>query len=138
MTTEFVICVPLPNLEIYYTDHKADWGRKPENLFKFSPDDAYSLAGDKTPGEVYQLGAYHLSKEEEPGEEYKFFVHLTEGQSFPEIRDAIERAGYRVTGSGSPDPETSQRRMWFYDPRKPTRGEGVWINNVWPSYHGGR
>lgn len=117
MVTEIILGIAIPSLEIFYTDHEAKWRRDPKNLLTFRME-----------------GAYHLVRKEgfPSGEEYKFFVHLEE-QDFAEVRDAIEQAGYVVTGSGDVDPESDRRRLWFYDPKRPTRREGFGINNVWPT-----
>ncbi len=117
MITEINLGIAVPDLEIFYTDFAAGWQRNPDNLFTFRAE-----------------GVYHLVRKEgfPSGEEYKFFIHLEEEQDFVELRDAVGEAGYVVTGSGDIDPKSGRRRLWFYDPKRPTRDEGIRTNNVWP------
>jgi hypothetical protein len=64
------------------------------------------------------------------GGPYKFFVLLAPGQGYEEVREIIEKAGYAVTGNGDHDSQSGRRKLWFFDPHKPTQGEGVWTMNV--------
>lgn len=102
----------MEGLEVYLVDGSVIWNRHQSRLFR-ADGEVYTLALPATTGE------------------FKCFVHVKVGQGPTEVRRALERAGFIITGIGDVDPQSGQPRLWFLIPGVETTGESVWTNMVW-------
>jgi hypothetical protein len=100
-----VLNIPVPELQIYLTGETWDW-RRSSPLKYDETIDRYLLFGfDKQSGTLF-----------------KHFV-LCDQTEAERVKAALQNAGYLVTGRGSRDLETGQRRVWFLDPHYPIEDE---------------
>lgn len=65
----------------------------------------------------------------EVGVDFKHYVKSAVADR-GKVREALIKAGYKVTGTGD-DPGGGMWRMWFFHPDYPTFGDGVYANNTW-------
>jgi len=110
-TIEFRI--PEAGLEVYLVDGSkgVNWNPTPSRLFR---------------GEE---GKYTLTVQGAAGTEFKSFVWIRTGQDATEVRKALEKSGFKITGEG--DVFEGRIRLWFLVPNLEDTNNGVWSNNVW-------
>ena len=92
------------------------------------------------PGYTYVLGEtdkkFHLKAVLWHRDGFKHFIRSPDDEAIKqEIRDALEKNGFVITGKGDPDPKGDDTwRTWFLlkkDSRFPEKGNGVFRKNLW-------